>query len=146
MYNASGDAEAHEIVVFYERYVIPKLRGLQQAVFVPGTFGCGPKFGTSFAEQQAQVVAKLDVLFEYAKRNPKTGGFFGWKILARPSFERGNCPRCRPVAASKCDMNYDGAAEMPLVMAKLRKIGSFIVNRNTQKQPDTNTRSHRSFR
>jgi hypothetical protein len=26
-------------------------------------------------------------------------------------------------------MNYDGAAEMPLVMAKLREIGSFIVNR-----------------
>jgi hypothetical protein len=130
LYNASdGDAEAHEIIIFYERYVIPKLRGSQQAVFVPGTFGCGPKFGTSFAEQQAQVVAKLDVLFEYAKRNPKTGGFFGWKILARPSFERGNCPRCRPVAASKCDMNYDGAAEMPLVMAKLREIGSFIVNR-----------------
>jgi hypothetical protein len=137
LYNASdGDAEAHEIIIFYERYVIPKLRGSQQAVFVPGTFACGPNFGTSFAEQQAQVVAKLDLLFEYAKQNPKIGGFFGWHLLARPSFERGNCPQCRPVAASKCDMNYDGAAEMPLVMAKLREIGSFIVNRTRRVKSD----------
>jgi hypothetical protein len=33
-------------------------------------------------------------------------------------------------------MNYDGAAEMPLVMAKLREIGSFIVNRTLRTKSD----------
>ena len=95
--------------------MLPKLAPHQQAVFVPGTFGCGPSFGTSFEQQQAQVVAKLDVLFEYAKRSPKIGGFFGWHFLTRPSFQRGDCRTCKPLKSGKCDMNFLGAAESTML-------------------------------
>ena len=74
------------------------------------------------------VVAKLELLFSYAKTHPKIGGFLPYHMMDRPSFNRGTCPRCHPVPAGKCDSNYWGAESMPLVLSKLREIGRFIVN------------------
>ena len=80
VYNfTNGTAEALEVIAFYERFIIPKLQPHQQALFCPGTFGCGPKFGLSFAEQQAQVVAKVG---KTIRSSPKA--------MVEPSFSHQN--------------------------------------------------------
>ena len=63
--------------------------------------------------QQANVLDKLDGLFEWAKTEPRIGGFVGWHYRNRTGNMAPGCP---------CDMRL-GAEAMPAVVQKLAEIG-----------------------
>ena len=76
--------------------------------------------------QQANVLDKLNGLFEWAKAEPRVGGFVGWHYRNRTGNMAPGCP---------CDMRL-GAEAMPAVVRKLTEIGRYIGNL-TLKTDDT---------
>ena len=63
------------------------------------------------------VLEKLEVLGEWAARTPQIGGWYPWHLMDRMTMPD----------STRCDYRL-GAVSMPSVMAKLREIGSGIVN------------------
>jgi hypothetical protein len=95
--------------------VFPHLLPNQRVLLCPGTFLCQSGTGGQMSRQQqeAQIVQKLRLMFEWAKQSPKVAGFIPWHLSNRKM-------------ASRPDCDYGlGAVSMPLVMAELKKIGSY---------------------
>jgi hypothetical protein len=131
-----GAAEAAEIKALYLTTILPKMAAHQQIMLVPGTFGCSNQSVVGRAAplltaQSDNVVAKLQGLFEWAKTEPRVGGFVPWHWANRT----GNGG-----SFAHCDMNL-GAEAMPAVVAKLAEIGRFIINQTSMKSDDAASHS-----
>ena len=126
VYNAQNDDGASEVAMvrtIAEKTIFPLLAPHQKLLLVPGVYGNTPvaceKAGGAAAvcsldAQAAQVVAKLEGLFAWAKTEDRIAGFNSWHFGHRG-------PQNRAVH----DMAL-GAVEMPTVLAKLRQIGELI--------------------
>ena len=124
VYNVtSGAGEADKIIEYYDRF-LHKLHPHQQALLVPGTFSCSTGIGVTEnrSSQTAMVLQKLEALSAYAATNPKIGGFYPWHLMDRMTM----------ADSKRCDYRH-GAVSMPPVMAKLREIGSSIVQSEQQR-------------
>jgi hypothetical protein len=117
-----GKAEVGAIKSAYGQ-LFSKLGPHQQLLIIPGTFGCSStsavgKVVPVLAGQQANVLDKLNGLFEWAKTEPRIGGMISWHYRNRT----GNM-----APGSPCDMRL-GAEAMPQVVDKLHEIGQYIGN------------------
>ena len=90
-----------------------------QVLLVPGTFACSTGIGVTQnrTTQSAMVLRKLEALEEWASRTAQVAGYRPWHLLDRMDMPD----------SKWCDYRL-GAVSMPAVMAKLRAIGSGIVN------------------
>jgi hypothetical protein len=119
--NANGSANALKNIAFFEREVFPRLRPHQRALLAPGVFASHPavceahNVSCPLAQQAAQVTARLDILFEWAKRRREIAGWIPWHF--------GN--RTTPQWGGAYDLEL-GAISMPSVVAKLKEIGTFV--------------------
>lgn len=122
--NKDGAAEVAKNKKFYHEVIFPRLRGHQQALFVPGVFASSPEGCMSkgrkcpLDSQAEQIVIKLSGFFEWAKTEPRIAGFNPWHFRNRT----------RPQFALPYDQKL-GAVSMPTVVAKLREIGEYITGR-----------------
>ena len=79
----AGQSGAEEVAAAKKMYdkIFDKLHGHQQAVLVPGTFGCANYSqggGLPLAESDAQVATKLEGYFEWMKADKRLGGINPW--------------------------------------------------------------------
>eukprot|EP01050_Picozoa_sp_SAG11_P006256 SAG11_NODE_478_length_9117_cov_6.916168_8_plen_494_part_00 len=134
--NASNEVTAAK--TFYKS-MMSRMHPHQKAVLVPGTFACsnattisGKGFWDVFPLQAQQriLVAKLEEYFDWAKAEPRIGGFCPWHFNTRWGMGGANNARSTVVTdpTLECDMAL-GAIEMLEVVATLQDIGAYIVNR-----------------
>ena len=83
----------------------------------------------SLEAQAAQVVAKLEGFFAWAKTEDRIAGFNSWHFGHRAT----------PQNTALHDMAL-GAVEMPAVLAKLRQIGAHIVHAAAGVRPEQTRR------
>jgi len=122
--NTDGAAEVAGVRETAETVVFPKMAPHQRLLLVPGIYGNTPSScaahggGAACAldRQAEQVVRKLDLYLEWAKSEPRVVGFNPWHFSHRG-----------PQNAPQNDMAI-GGEEMPMVLAKLRDIGTYIVS------------------
>ena len=126
-HNTDGAAEVAKNRDFYHKTIYPKLHPHQQALFVPGVFGCDPLHCAAknkscpLDDQAKQIVLKLDGFFEWAKSDDKIAGFNPWHFANRS----------HPQFGDYCDQRL-GAVAMPAVVAKLTEIGKYISSKYDQ--------------
>ena len=120
--------EVRLVKQYYIKYLFPKMAAHQQAMLVPGIFGCagaivdGKPF--SLEEQGARIVKKLQAYFSWAKEEPRIAGFWPWHFNNRTD-------KPSTVRPGFCDMAPGGVA-MPAVVQKLQEIGKFIVGNESK--------------
>ena len=114
--STSGAAEVAAVKEAYST-LLPLMARSTKAMIVAGTFGCSnqsiigqahPVLANGTDSQTKNVLAKLDGLFEYAKSEPRIGGFMPWHYANRAGNMAPSCP---------CDMRL-GAESMPAVVAR----------------------------
>ena len=115
-----GKTEASRVKAAYED-LFTRMAPTQQVLLVPGTFGCSNLStvgkAVNVSRQEVEVLAKIDVLYEWAQAETRVGGFMPWHWTSRGGDPSGGAP---------CDMAI-GAESMPKVAARLREVGSAIV-------------------
>ena len=120
-HNTNGSAEVTKDRQFYERIMYPKMAPHQGVLLVPGVFASDPahcragNVSCPLDAQAAQVVAKLDGMFAWAKEDGRVAGFNPWHYANRST----------PQLAGWWDQRL-GAIAMPSVVRKLREIGRYM--------------------
>lgn len=119
--NKDGLQEVRQTQSYVEQVVSPRLAAHQRLLLVPGIFGNSPEICSEegdpcpLEEQQVQIVKKLEAFFSWAKADGRIAGFNPWHFDWRPTMQHS-----RP-----WDQRV-GAVQMPLVLDKLREIGTYI--------------------
>ena len=119
--NSNGTANAYKNIKFFENEVFPRLRPNQMALLAPGVFASSPahcrasNISCPLATQAEQVVARLDVLFNWSKQQHKIAGWIPWHFENRSTPQWGG--------AYNLEL---GAIAMPSVVSKLREVGAFV--------------------
>jgi hypothetical protein len=120
----SGSAEVSNVSAFFEHEVFPRMRSHQQAMVVPGFFGCANCQATdcgSLASQEARLRDKLRAYVEYLATEPRMVGLAPWVskanffpiiIIAAYTTHIQTCAHCiysNPVC--KCMLTCVGAVD-----------------------------------
>lgn len=115
-------AAAYEAVDARERYeksLYPRMAPHQKVMTVPGTFACSNLTYMPLEESSKIVVEKLQAYFAWMRDDPRVVGMVPWHFSSRSHAQ----------STGVCDMRL-GAVNMPLVLAELQKIGSWIKHHN----------------
>lgn len=126
-HNTDGAAEVEKNRKYYTETIYSKLHPHQGVLFVPGIFASDPAHCTDKSQgcatpcpldaQAAQIVAKLDGFFAWAKNDSRVAGFNPWHFSNRSGAQLHGC----------WDQRL-GAASMPTVVDKLAEIGKYIIS------------------
>ena len=112
---------ALQVQKFYTEHVFPKLADHQAALLVPGTFACSNTTYFPLDQQDALVAKSLELLYEWAKTEPKIAGFNPWHFHNRSGAQH----------PPPCDMEL-GLEALPNALKTMQTIGKEIVVNNAR--------------
>ena len=124
-HNTNGTGEVAENKEYLEGTLYGKLHPHQGVMLVPGVFASDPdhcemsNVSCPLDAQARQVVLKLDGFFQWAKADNRIFGFNRWHFSNRST----------PQLPGGWNQQL-GADAMPTVVAKLREIGRWIIERS----------------